>query len=216
MRPGGRERLIVFAKGGRPGAVKTRLVPALGAASAAALHERLVEHTMTTARKAAPGELELCASPIEDAFLGDCAKRHGATLVAQNGADLGERMHSAFERALALDRCSAAVLIGSDCPALTPGLVRLAFAALQDHDAVIAPAEDGGYVLIGLSRLDACVFGGIEWSTDRVMARTRERLAMRQLRWHELPTLWDVDRPADYERLVGSGLLAGLGAVPPG
>jgi rSAM/selenodomain-associated transferase 1 len=216
MRPSGRERLIVFAKGGRPGAVKTRLVPALGAASAAALHERLVEHTMTTARKAAPGELELCASPIEDAFLGDCAKRHGATLVAQNGADLGERMHSAFERALELDRCSAAVLIGSDCPALTPELVRLAFAALVDHDAVIAPAEDGGYVLIGLSRLDACVFGGIEWSTDRVMARTRERLAMRQLRWHELPTLWDVDRPADYERLVGSGLLAGLGAVPPG
>jgi rSAM/selenodomain-associated transferase 1 len=216
MRPSGRERLIVFAKGGRPGAVKTRLVPALGAASAAALHERLVEHTMTTARKAAPGELELCASPIEDAFLGDCAKRHGATLVAQNGADLGERMHSAFERALELDRCSAAVLIGSDCPALTPELVRLAIAALVDHDAVIAPAEDGGYVLIGLSRLDACVFGGIEWSTDRVMARTRERLAMRQLRWHELPTLWDVDRPADYERLVGSGLLAGLGAVPPG
>jgi rSAM/selenodomain-associated transferase 1 len=212
----GRERLIVFAKGGGPGAVKTRLMPALGAASAAALHERLVEHTMAIAREAAPGELELCASPIDDAFLDDCAKRHGARLVAQSAGDLGARMHSAFERALKTERCSAAVLIGSDCPALTPELVRAAFAALEDHDAVVAPAEDGGYVMIGLSRLDAGVFGGIEWSTDRVMARTRERLAMLQWRWHELPTLWDVDRPADYERLVGSGLLAGLGPVPSG
>jgi rSAM/selenodomain-associated transferase 1 len=215
MRRTGRERLIVFAKGARPGAVKTRLLPALGAACAAALHERLVEHTMTTAREASPDELELCASPVDDAFLGDCAKRHGAKLVAQSAGDLGARMHSACERALALDGCGAVVLIGSDCPALTPGVVRLAFAALEDHDAVVAPAEDGGYVLIGLSRLDRRVFDGIVWSTDRVMAHTRERLEALQWRWHELPTLWDVDRPADYERLVASGWLAGPGRASP-
>jgi rSAM/selenodomain-associated transferase 1 len=206
------ERLIVFSKAARLGAVKTRLIPALGAAAAAALHERLVEHTMATARAASRGELELHATPADDAFLHDCATRHRAKLVAQSAGDLGERMHFAFAQALS-GQCSAAVLIGSDCPALTPCLVRLAFTALEDHDAVIAPAADGGYVLIGLSRLDRGLFEGVEWSTDRVMTQTRERLVALEWRWHELETLWDVDRPADYERLLASGLLPDPGPV---
>jgi rSAM/selenodomain-associated transferase 1 len=200
-----RERLVVFAKAAQPGAVKTRLMPVLGAAGAAALHRRLVEHTMDTARVAG-AELELCASSVDDEFLRECAQRHGARLTAQSAGDLGRRMHEAFQRALNSERCSAAVLIGSDCPALTPRHLRLAFTALKDHDAVVAPAEDGGYVLIGLSRLDPRLFEGIEWGTDRVMAHTRQRLDALGWRWHELETLWDIDRPADYERLLASGL----------
>jgi hypothetical protein len=207
MPPTSRERLIVFAKAARAGAVKTRLIPALGAAAAAALHERLVEHTMATATEAGRGELELHASAPDDAFLRDCAMRHGAKLVTQSAGDLGERMHFAFAQALS-EGSSAVVLIGSDCPALTPRVVRAAFTALEDHDAVVAPAEDGGYVLIGLSRLDQRLFESIEWSTGSVMAQTRERLVELEWRWHELETLWDIDRPADYERLMASGLLA--------
>jgi rSAM/selenodomain-associated transferase 1 len=209
-----RDRLVVFAKAAQVHAVKTRLMPLLGAAGAAALHRRLVEHTMDTARVAG-AELELCASSVDDGFLRDCAQRQGARLTAQGAGDLGRRMHAAFQRALDSERCSAAVLIGSDCPALTPRHLRLAFTALKDHDAVIAPAEDGGYVLIGLSRLDPSLFEDIEWGTDRVMAHTRQRLAALGWRWHELETLWDIDRPADYERLLASRLLTRAAAQAP-
>jgi uncharacterized protein len=74
---------------------------------------------------------------------------------------------------------------------------------------VFVPAEDGGYALIGLSRNDARVFEGINWGGTEVMAQTRERLRGLGWRWHELDTLWDVDRPADYQRLLQSGLLRG-------
>jgi len=70
------------------------------------------------------------------------------------------------------------------------------------------PAEDGGYALIGLRRPVPDIFNGIEWGSDRVLAQTRERLRVRGLRWGELETLWDVDRPADWLRLQHSGLLS--------
>ena len=114
-------------------------------------------------------------------------------------------MAAAFDHAFAAGR--SLVLVGSDCPVLAPHHLRAAAAALATHDAVLAPAEDGGYVLVGLSRALPAVFEGIEWSTSDVMAATRERLRAAGARWHELPPLWDVDRPEDYARLQREGLL---------
>jgi glycosyltransferase A (GT-A) superfamily protein (DUF2064 family) len=68
-------------------------------------------------------------------------------------------------------------------------------------DAVLAPAEDGGYALIALRRVSPRLFADIDWGGPRVMAQTRERLAALGWRWRELPTLWDVDRPEDVARL---------------
>lgn len=208
-RIGSRSGILVFAKAPQAGAAKTRLIPLLGADEAAALHARLVEHTLAMAAAAAgAGALQLHGAPSDDPFLQGCATRHGATLVQQSTGNLGQRMHHAFERALDHDGCSGAVLIGSDCPALTPEHLRLAVRALdQGHDAVFAPAEDGGYVLVGLARPDWRIFEGVEWSTGRVMQQTRDRLRELNWRWLEIETLWDVDHPADYERLVTSGLL---------
>ena len=99
------------------------------------------------------------------------------------------------------------LLIGSDCPALQPAhLIAAASALLAEegagNDAVLIPADDGGYVLIGLRSPQPRLFAGVDWGSARVMAQTRQRLAELRLRWAELPALWDVDRPADLTRLT--------------
>ena len=200
------KRLVVFAKAAQPGKVKTRLIPLLGAEGAAALHARLVKHTLGVANGALRGSVELHGAPADDDFLRYCSGHYGATLIEQSDGDIGERMHAAFARVLAAG-ASHVVLVGSDCPALTPRHLKLALRALDTNDAVFAPAEDGGYVLIGLRRLDVRLFDGIAWSEAGVMEATRARLRRLGWRWHELETLWDVDRPADYKRLIASGLL---------
>jgi glycosyltransferase A (GT-A) superfamily protein (DUF2064 family) len=126
-------------------------------------------------------------------------------------------MHRAFERALA--GVSAAILVGADCPALTPQHLREASAALAaGHDAVLAPAEDGGYVLIGLRRVHSSLFEGIRWGGPDVLEDTRARFGALGWDWRELDTLWDIDRPEDLER-IGTGipdgdrLLQGLSGI---
>jgi rSAM/selenodomain-associated transferase 1 len=191
--------VIVFAKAPDAGKAKTRLIPALGAGGAAAFQARLVRHALRTAATARAMRLELwCAPSLDHPFFAQCARDFDVALFRQEGADLGARMAQAM--AHAVDR-GPAVLIGTDCPALNARHLRLARDALREYDAVIAPAEDGGYVLIGLKHFDAEVFAGIDWGTDSVMAETRQRLAALGWRWGELPTLWDVDRPDDLPRL---------------
>ena len=206
--------LLVFAKAPRPGAVKTRLIPALGPAGAARLHERLVDRTLATAAAAGVGPLELCGDPASDPFLAARAAAHGAVLTSQGPGDLGARMHRALQRVLA--GAPAAILIGADCPALTPEYLRQASGSLAaGHDVVLAPAEDGGYVLIGLARVHSSLFERIRWGEPDVLEDTRARFGA--LGWHcrELDTLWDIDRPEDLERLRneipdGERLLQGL------
>lgn len=199
--------VIVFARAPRPGAVKTRLVPPLAPEEAAALHARLVKRTLATARAASYHRIELHGTPdIDDPFFRFCAAHYGAALMAQSGADLGARMLSAFQAALAA--CPRVLLLGSDCPALTARHLRQADRALREGaDAVFTPCEDGGYALAGLRRVDLRLFAGVGWGGASVMEETRARLRQLGWRWRELETLWDVDRPEDYARLLGSGLL---------
>lgn len=206
-RTGTDTRLLIFTKAPRPGAVKTRLIPLLGEQGAAALHARLVERTLTTARAAGIGPIELhCAPDCDDPFLRFCSRCYGAPLVPQSDGDLGMRMVHAFELALTCAR--HAILIGTDCPALAARHLREADRLLAaGMDTVLAPAEDGGYALIGLTRCDRRLFAGVTWGENRVMNQTRDRLSALGWRWQELETLWDVDRPEDYRRLHDSGLL---------
>jgi hypothetical protein len=198
--------VLVFARAPLAGSVKTRLVPALGARGAAALHARMVRHTLRTACAAAIGQVELwCAPSVDHAFFGRCAADFGVTLAAQEGADLGTRMDHALTRALLR---GYALVIGTDCPALTADDLRAAAAALcEDARAVIAPAEDGGYVLIGLRRREPRLFSGIDWGSASVMAQTRARLAELGWTWRELEPRWDVDRPEDLARLARERLI---------
>lgn len=193
--------LMIFAKAPVAGAAKTRLAPALGQQGAADLHARLTGRILHTAVSANLAPVELwcspdCGHPFFRAIADSVGRR------VQHGQDLGERMANAFEAALA--RHPYAVLVGTDCPVMTADYLSRAFAALAGGaDAVIGPAEDGGYMLIGLRRPGKRLFEGMTWSTDRVLAETRERLAASGLNWHELETLWDVDRPEDMKRLAG-------------
>jgi hypothetical protein len=191
-------------------------MPALGADGAALLHARLLRRTLATAQAAcfAATELWLAGQPDSDAagksadwiprrYAGEPALRWRR----QPGGDLGQRMHAALRDALR--RSERAVLIGSDCPALTPALLARCARALDDHDVVLLPAQDGGYVLIGLRRSCWPLFAGMPWSQPALFAQTLRRARMRGLRCWVGPLLWDVDRPADLARLPADWL-AGL------
>jgi uncharacterized protein len=202
-------RIAVFAKAPVAGEVKTRLAQALGDEAAATLHGELVRHALATALDAGLGAVELwCAPDDTHPFFAQCARDFGITLKAQRGEDLGERMRNAAEDAHA-DGVPL-VIIGSDCPALTPSHLRLAANGLRVQDAVFIPAEDGGYVLVALSKPVAGLFDGMTWGGEEVMLQTRARLEAAGAHWLELPTLWDVDRPEDYERMRREDLLAGV------
>jgi rSAM/selenodomain-associated transferase 1 len=194
--------LHVFAKRPVPGAVKTRLAATIGAVAAAGVYRQLAETTLATAAAARDagivGNVVLWCDPDASAApFAAWRDRFGVTLRAQRGSDLGERMRFALASSLA--RGSAGIVIGTDAPALDVAYLARAVRALAYHDAAIGPAEDGGYVLLGLTR-DADVFSGIEWGTGSVLTATCARLVGAQLSFAQLPTLWDVDTAADLER----------------
>jgi rSAM/selenodomain-associated transferase 1 len=181
--------IIVFARAPVPGAAKTRLIPALGEWGAARLHERLTRHAVRTALAAGCGRVEIHGTRRHSFF-----DSLGLSFRVQRGRDLGERMHHA------LGRNPGAILIGTDCPALTAADLRRAARLLcGGYEAVLAPAEDGGYALIALRRVAPEIFRNIAWGTSSVYEETVKRLA--GYRWRALRTVWDVDRPEDLPRL---------------
>jgi rSAM/selenodomain-associated transferase 1 len=191
--------IAVFARAPVAGEAKTRLIPLLGAERAAALHAALVRKTLASAVAAKLGEVTLWCSPDRShAFFESCRSDFKVRLATQVPGDLGERMLGAFSA-----ESRPLLLAGSDCPPLSASHFRRCAAALRRGlDAVFLPAEDGGYVLIGLQRPLPNLFPGIEWGTDRVMEETRVRLRAAALRWSEPAILWDVDRPEDVARLL--------------
>jgi hypothetical protein len=193
--------VIVFARLPQPGRVKTRLVPRLGEWGAARLHRRLVRRTLRVAQSARCGPVELHGLPHgRHEFFLQCARVQDLALRNQRGRDLGERMFNAI--ADGLRRRRAVILVGTDCPVLEGRDLRRAARALAaGSDAVLAPAEDGGYPLIGLRRASRRLFADIAWGGDDVYARTAARLEQLGWRWRALRTLWDVDRPEDLARL---------------
>ena len=199
--------VAILAKAPLPGLAKTRLIPALGREGAALFQARLIARTLATACTAATGPVTLWAAP-DESHLRELARQFPVRLARQWGGDLGARMRAALESA-----CPA-LLIGSDCPALEPEHLRSAADALRDgFDAAVIPAEDGGYVLIGLRRPQPALFADMPWGTATVMAETRRRARKLGLAVRELTPLWDVDVPEDLERLREAGL---AGLVPRG
>jgi rSAM/selenodomain-associated transferase 1 len=192
--------VIVMAKAPLPGYAKTRLIPALGAAGAAALALRLLEHTVDQAVAAGLGPVLLCCAPDDShpAFQQRAADTR-LLLAAQGDGDLGARMQRALARAL--QNGGRAVMVGTDAPALDARRLREAAAALDDHDAVFVPAHDGGYALIGVRRPAPRLFEHMPWSTSKVMATTRQRLESQNWSWTELAPVHDIDEPADLVHL---------------
>ncbi|HET7911531.1 MAG TPA: TIGR04282 family arsenosugar biosynthesis glycosyltransferase, partial [Pseudolabrys sp.] len=150
--------IAILAKAPIAGYAKTRLIPAIGAHAAAVLQERLTERTVTTAIASGVGPVILCCAPdaTHDSFLKMVARLR-ITLRPQPQGDLGARMLAA-----AAGSAGPVLIIGTDCPALTEMHFRSAAAALHDGaDVVLIPAEDGGYVLLGMRKAQPALFSNI-------------------------------------------------------
>ncbi len=192
--------IMVFCKTPIPGQVKTRLIPPLTADEAAQLHCELAEKTLQTATHDRLCEVQVWCSPsIDHPFFTKLAKLYPVELHLQQGKDLGERMHHAFCQALA--RFDHAIIIGCDCPSLTNADLEQALVQLNHgKQCVLAPAEDGGYVLIGLNQPQPSLFENMPWGTSDVLALTRARLKSLSIDYKELDTLWDLDTMDDLTR----------------
>jgi len=199
--------IAVFARAPQAGHAKTRLIPSLGPEAAARLQEAFILRTLHTALDAGLGPVSLWCAPetCHPVFQG-CQADLGVELYSQCEGDLGRRMADAFHR---LVPQGPVLLIGTDCPALTPAhLIEAARHLREGGQAVFIPAEDGGYVLAGLRQPLPFLFEGISWGGTDVMEATRELLRQAGIIWRETAVLWDVDLPCDLQRLQSSGLMA--------
>ena len=200
-------RIMVFAKAPLAGFAKTRLIPVLGPAGAAKLARQMLRRTLSSAVDAAIGPVEMCVTPeiTSPAWLG-VEIIQGLEISAQGDGDLGARLARAAQRALEHDE--SVLLIGTDCVEMSAPLLREAGIALKRKDAVIYPAADGGYALLGLTRFHPSLFSNISWSTDSVAFETIGRIG--QLGWSlEVGALLhDVDEPDDLKRVPVNWLQA--------
>ena len=194
------ETLIIFSRYPEPGKTKTRIIPALGAEGAANLQRRLSEHTLKQARELrqlreveiavyfAGGDVNLMGD-----WLGDDVDYY-----TQVEGDLGVKMRSAFSDRFK-NNSKRVVIIGIDCPGVDQNILNSAFEALQDKDLVLGEAEDGGYYLIGLSKLVVELFIDIKWGTGEVFKTTNHIAEKLNLTIAYLPILRDLDRPEDLD-----------------
>ena len=191
--------VLVFAKAPIPGEVNTRLIPDIGVEAATSLQSELILSRLKNLQ-----EKNLCATQLwcspdpEHDFFQSCKQQYTVDLFEQCGEDLGVRMSQAINQSL--QSFKRVVLIGTDAPSLTSVHIERAINKLDQNDVVIAPAEDGGYVMIGMSQHSDAVFQSVPWGTDEVLACTRENIADNNLLCGELETCWDIDRVEDYQR----------------
>lgn len=216
-------RIVIFAKAPQAGLAKTRLAPALGSEGAAALARRMLAHTLQQALAADMGTVELCMSPDpHDAAWQGVTLPDAVARTAQGSGDLGERMARAVHRvtrpiaqpAQHEPTNQAVLLIGTDCPALGAAQLVEAARRLARHDAVLLPASDGGYVLMGLKSPCPELFASMPWSTPVVALETLRRMATLGLHVWQGPTLHDIDEPPDLRHLP-AGFARGAGPTIP-
>jgi uncharacterized protein len=193
------EAVVLFVKAPVPGRCKTRLVPPLSPEDAAALYRAFSRDTFASLR-ALHRPLWIAYEPHATHPTPAWLAR-GIPFFKQRGANLGDKLVHAF-RTLFARGFRRVTVLGTDSPTLPARRVAGAFGRLRRHEAVIGPARDGGYYLIALSRPRPALFRGIPWSTDRVTAETRKILARDKISAAFLPAHYDVDSPADLQRLA--------------
>lgn len=198
---------MIFARAPVPGQCKTRLMRRHGARGAARIHRQLTLRTLATAAATGMRVQLWCAPDTRHGFFHACRRQWGVTLQRQPSGDLGRKMSRVLAQALARGAPSA-VIVGTDCPALTAHDLAQAFQTLErDADWVLQPAADGGYVLLGARLAAPGALRGIAWSSGHELRQTLAHLRARGLRTTLLPQLWDVDHPVDLRRARREKLL---------
>jgi hypothetical protein len=185
--------LIVFVRKPELGKVKTRLAATVGNAAALDIYKKLLQHTFELTQATTTDKFIFYAGEIVEE---DIWREKRYTKLLQQETDLGGRMKAAFHTVFQ-SGYDKVVIIGSDCPQLTPSHLADAFKALNQVDIVIGPASDGGYYLLGMKKLQGQLFQGIEWSTPTVFAKTEKIINQLGCSYHALETLTDVDEEKD-------------------
>jgi len=192
--------VIVFAKAPVPGRVNTRLIPVIGEEAAARLQYDLIHQRLSLLTQAKLCEVMLYCSPdTGHSCFRECADEYSIDLVEQKGVDLGARMANAIKEQS--EHFNNVIILGTDAPALELDRIEEAIITLQEgKEAVVVPASDGGYVLIGMSQYYEALFISVPWGTDRVLIKTRGNSVAAGLKLVELEECWDIDTPEDYAR----------------
>lgn len=185
--------LIIFTRNPVKGKVKTRLAASIGDDSALRIYNKLREHTRTVALESGAHLAVYYADHVPDSDIFLC---NGTRSFLQNGEDLGTRMLNAFRQGFS-DNYLRIALIGTDCPELTGNLLRHAFELLKQHGAVIGPARDGGYYLIGMRRLIPELFINRKWSTPHVYREAMDTFRHNEVDCAVLRQLSDIDTADD-------------------
>ncbi|MBE0440150.1 MAG: TIGR04282 family arsenosugar biosynthesis glycosyltransferase, partial [Gammaproteobacteria bacterium] len=182
-----------MAKAPIPGLSKTRLIPDLGSQATALLARRMFLHSINTAIEANLGTVECCVVPDHDNPVWSQFKRDfSIEWSSQVEGDLGQRMGHVAERISKLGQ--KIILIGTDCPMLTPNHLRFAAQWLEHGDVSMIPVADGGYCLLALKQFNPAIFDDVSWSTSTVAEKTRHNCSVLGWQLAELDTLHDIDR----------------------
>ena len=198
--------LIVFVRYPEPGKVKTRIARELGAEKAAEIYSLIAGSVIEEVSGSDEYGTAIYFDPPEtEAAIRQWLGRDDVSYEPQSGVTIGERMSDAFDRVFS-GGAEKAVLIGTDIPEITGEIVTEAFRILEYKDAVIGPAEDGGYYLLGLKKPAPHLFSGIEWGSKTVFEQTIGRIRKLNIGYKSLDTLRDVDTAGD----ISPGLIEWL------
>jgi rSAM/selenodomain-associated transferase 1 len=206
VKKGGPLAVVFFVKYPEPGKVKTRLAAEIGAKKAAEIHAALAEVSYGELKKC-PYDIIICFSPARKIVEMRKWLKGANAYISQKGNGLGERMSRAFKDCFAAGY-SRVVLTGSDIPELNRKVIGDAFEKLRNNEAVVGPASDGGYYLIGFTAgsFKEDVFMGMNWSTLEVLDLTIKKLDGLKIGFSMVKILNDVDRKEDLKNAVISKL----------
>jgi uncharacterized protein len=185
--------LIIFVRKPVLGKVKTRLAATMGNEKALHVYKKLLQHTYTVAANTDADKFIFYHNEIEQHDLWNGPRFYKAL---QNNDDLGGKMKHAFEQIFNKGYTNV-VIIGSDCFEITTAIVMQAFNQLTGHGAVIGPAKDGGYYLLGIKKMMPAIFKNKNWSTETVYQHTINDFTTHAIEYYALPTLTDVDKETD-------------------
>jgi hypothetical protein len=191
--------ILVFAKAPVAGQVNTRLVPFISAEEAADLHEKFTRDRLQMCTAANLCDVQLwCCPDTSHRLFSDCSRLFDITLHKQDGADLGARISNAITHLLGAYK--KIVVIGTDAPALGSKIIDDVIRQLNERDVILVPAEDGGYVLLGVTTYHENILANVPWGSEQVLSRTVANIESLGLKYELLGECWDVDRPEDLQR----------------
>ena len=197
-----------MAKEPKVGETKTRLCPPLTLAQAASLYGAMLRDTIDLANGLRNTQLAIAVTPPQATDFFQTISPPGTLLLPIAGVDIGDCLYQTLNKLLN-SRHPKAIAFNSDGPTLPLSYLQQAVEELDQADVVLGPSEDGGYYLIGVTQVHPALFQGIEWSTPRVTSGTLARARGLGLKVAQLPPWYDVDTPADLERLCSE-----LGNLP--